>query len=327
MRKLMCTLASSILALSSGLALAASSTDNVNYPTRPITIIVPFSPGTGVDLVARLVGEKLQERWGQPAVVENRTGVSGHLGAQLVAQAPADGHTLLVTTSNIMITASLFPSALFDATKDLVPLTVATWANATLTTVPTAEFKTVDELIAAAKKNPGKLAFGTPGVGSPQHIALKLFERATGTEFLHVPYKGMAPTMQGLIGGQTDVMYMATHALKPHVEANKMLPIAVASDVRHRAIPDVPSFGEYGIKGVITDAWCGFLAPAGTPPAVLEKLGAELRAILELPDVKTRLEQTGVDVRPSTAQEMAEVMKHEHTVYADIIKEIDLKVE
>ncbi len=305
-----------------GSALAAEP----NYPNKPVKMIVPFSPGTGVDLTARLIGAKFFERNHQPVVVENRTGVSGHLGAQLVGNGLADGYTVLVTTSNISITASLFPSPTFDAMRDLEPVGIANWANATLV-VPTASpYKTLAELLASAKSTPGRLTFGTPGIGSPQHIALEQLQQLTGAQFLHVPYNGMAPAMSDLIAGRVDAMFAASHALRAHLDSGRMRALGVASEHRHRVLPEVPSFKELGVSGFSTDAWCGFLVPKGTPRHIIDKLNKEFAAILAMPDVKAALEKTGVEVKSSSPDEMKAVIQRENAEYGAIIKALNIKV-
>jgi tripartite-type tricarboxylate transporter receptor subunit TctC len=298
-----------------------------DFPTKPIRFIVPFTTGTGMDTIARLVGPKIHERWGQPVVVENRLGVSGHLGAQVVAKSPADGHTLVVTARNISITASLYPSPDFDPMKDLTPVIIAGWGTTTLVTGGKSRFNTLQELITAAKANPGKLNFASAGVGSPSHLALEAFMQATGTQFLHVPYKGTAPVVSALISGEVDVSLLASHTLVPQVSQGILKPLAAASQTRNRSFPNLASFGEQGVPNFSDEGWYGFLAPSATPRAVVQKWNSEMRSILQLPEVKAPLEKIGLEVRPSTPEEMGKQIQREYTLFGEIIRKNGIKGE
>lgn len=307
------------LSLGQGVALAQ------DFPTRPMRFVVPFTPGTGMDNIARRVAEKMHARLGQPVIVENRLGASGSLGAEGVARAQPDGHTLLVTASNLTITATLLATPGFQPMTDLVPITIAAWGNQTLVVTPSFKAANLTEFLAMAKAEPGKLTFASPGVGSPQHIALELLQQQTGTSFLHVPYKGTAPGVADVIAGHVNAMLVATHTVMPQVKAGKLRALAVAAQSRHRAAPDLPSFGELGVPNFTTDAWYGFLAPRGTPQPVLDKLYAEIRAIIDMPDVKGALEKTGLEIRPSTTAEMRAVMQREYTQYGEIIRKNNIR--
>jgi tripartite-type tricarboxylate transporter receptor subunit TctC len=206
-------------------------------------------------------------------------------------------------------------------------LTIAAWGNQTLVVNPKARFNTLAEFLAVAKAQPGKVTFASPGVGSPQHIALELFQQQAGVEFLHVPYKGTAPGVTDLIAGHVDAMLVATHTVMPYVTSGKLKALAVAAHSRHKTAPSLPSFGELGLKQFTTDAWYGFLAPRGTPPEILDKLTTEVRTILNLPDVRAALEKTGLEVRPSTPEEMRAVMQREFTEYGEIIRRNNIKAQ
>ncbi len=291
-----------------------------DFPTRSMRFIVPFTPGTGMDNIARQVAERMHSRWGQPVIVENRLGAAGNLGAEMVARAQPDGHTLLVTASNLTITATLIPTAGFEPMNDLAPIMIAAWGNQTLVVNPGFKAANLPEFLAMAKASPGKLTFASPGIGSPQHIALELLQQQTGTSFLHVPYKGTAPGIADVIAGHVDAMLVATHTVMPQVTAGRLRALAVAAQTRHRAAPDLPSFGELGVPNFTTDAWYGFLAPRATPQPILDKLYAEIRAIIDLPEVKGALDKTGLEVRPSTPAEMRAAMQREFTQYGEIIR-------
>ena len=312
------------VALATLLAMPASAD---TFPSKPIKLIVPFTPGTGIDNLARAVGEKMTQRLGEPAVVENRTGVAGNLGAKVVALSPADGYTLLVTSNNLTINAHLYQDKDFHAMKDLAPLAIGAWGNSTLVTRPNLNINSLAELIAYAKANPGKLTFASSGVGSPMHIQFEQFQAATGTQFQHVPYKGTGPAVADLMGGHVDVAFLATHTIAPNVLGGKLKALAVGSKTRHRVLPDVPSFGELGMPGFSTDMWYGFLAPRNTPPDVMTKLNNEIVAILALPDVKAALEKTGLEVRATSAAEMGTVLKKEFDDFGAVIRKTNMKAD
>ena len=298
-----------------------------DFPTKPLRFVVPFTNGTGMDTIARLIGPRFSEKFGQPVVVENRLGVSGHLGAQVVAKSPADGHTLVVTARNISITATLYASPDFDAMKELTPVIIAGWGTTTLVTGGKSKYNNLGELITAAKASPGKLNFASAGVGSPSHFALESFMQATGTQFLHVPYKGTAPVVTALISGEVDVALLASHTLVPQVNQGLLKAIAAASQSRNKSFPNLRSFGEQGVPNFSDEGWYGFLAPTGTPKTVIQKLNTEFRAILQQPDVRAPLEKIGLEVRPSTPEEMGQQIQKEFTTFADIIKRNNIKGE
>ncbi|WP_326540630.1 Bug family tripartite tricarboxylate transporter substrate binding protein [Pseudorhodoferax sp.] len=297
------------------------------YPSKPIKMIVPFTPGTGIDNIARAVGAKMTERLHEAVVVENRTGVAGNLGAKMVGQAVADGHTLLVTSNNLTINAHLYQDKDFDAMRDLVPLSIGAWGNSTLVARPNLKINTLAELIAYAKANPSQLTFASSGVGSPMHIQLEQFQAATGLRFQHVPYKGTAPAAADLMGDHVDLAFLATHTVAPNVLSGKLKAIAVGAQNRHRVLPNVPSFGELGLTNVSTDMWYGFLAPRKTPPEVLAKLNSEIVAILAMPDVKASLEKTGLEVRATSADEMTTVLRKEYEDFGVVIRKTNMKAE
>jgi len=312
-------------AFSALLATPAAAQTAAQFPNKNIRFIVPFTAGTGMDQIARRVGDEIQKRWGQGVVIENRLGASGHVGAQLVAQAPADGHTLVVTARNLTITASLFNTPGFSPQKDLTPITIAAWGTSTLVTGANSKFNSLTELIAMAKANPGKMNFASAGIGSPSHLALENLQAITGAKFLHVPYNGTAPVVNALISGEVDVALLASHTMVPHVNGGKLKAVAAAGQERNRSFPNVPSFAEFGYKNFSDGAWYGFLAPAATPADIVQKWQTEIAAILKTPGVMGPLEKLGLDVRPSTSAEMAKQLQGEYELYADIIKKNNIK--
>ncbi len=315
------TLSSVLSLILAALVTPAVATD---FPTKPIRFVVPFTPGTGMDNIARLVGEKLFVSWKQPVIVENKPGLAGHLGAEQVARAAPDGHTLVVSASNLVITSILYPSPTFDGMKDLVPVMIAARGTNSLAVNPGKGYKNIGELIADAKARPGKVNFASAGIGSPSHMLLAEFEEATGTQFLHVPYKGTAPGVNDLVAGHVDAMFIATHTLQPYTLSGQLKNLGVNGVQRHRTAPGVPAFAELGIPTAIP-GWYGFLAPKGTPPEIIAKLNKEIGRILMLPDVKGALEKTGLDVGPSQPEELVAIMKKQHEIYVGLIRKNNIK--
>jgi tripartite-type tricarboxylate transporter receptor subunit TctC len=298
-----------------------------SYPTRPIRIIVPFSLGTGIDIVGRKFSEKAAQRLGQPAPVENPLGMSGLIGAEMVSKAPPDGYTLLVTANSICIIPHLYPKMNFNPMTDLTPLGIVSLTSSTLIANGKAKFGTLRELIAAAKANPGKITFASSGVGSSSHFRLEEFQVATGTQFLHVPYKSTAAAMTDVIGGHVDVSLLSTGTINAAVQGGQLKAIATATQNRHRLSPTVPTFGEEGISGFLEDGWFGFLAPKGMPPALATRLSNELRAFMELPDVRASLEAAGQTVHATSAAEMQQTMTTDFARYAALIKRLNIKAQ
>lgn len=297
-------------------ALPVHATD---FPTKPIRFIVPFTPGTGMDRMARLVAEDLKNQWGQVVTVENRTGAAGHVGAQLAAKAPADGYTVLVTASNIAITATLLKSNAFDAMSELKPLLIAAYGDSSLVVGGKSKFNSLSDVMAQARSQPSRMRFATPGSGSPMHLAMAEFEDAAQVKFLHVPYKGTAPAVTDLIGGHVDLMFVATHTIKPFVDSGQLKLIAVGAAKRNPLFPATPTFVEAGVPNVSTEAWYGFMVPRDVPEAVRKKLYDGVVASLAKPAIKADLEGFGLQVRPSTPQEMQQYVDAEYRRYAALI--------
>jgi tripartite-type tricarboxylate transporter receptor subunit TctC len=301
------------------------------YPSQPIRLIVGFTPGTGIDIIARSVGQKLQERMGQPVVVENRPGASGNIGTDLVAKAKPDGYTLLVTVSTFVMVPGLFKSLPFDPVKDFEPISLSAWGTLLLAASPSANIHSVAELVQAAKANPGKINYGSPGVGTPHHLAMELFKNVTGTEITHVPYKGTAGALTDLLGGQIGVMFVPIHVALPHVKSGKLVALAVGSPKRHPAAPDLPTLAEAGVPGAEgvagVDMWYGFMAPKGTPREIVMKLNAELKSIMALPDIQQSFSAQGLDPATSTPEEFATLVERDIARWTKVIAEAKIQPE
>ena len=299
-----------------------------NYPTKPVTIVVPFAPGGTTDILARIVGQGLTSELGQPVIVDNRAGAGGNIGASLAAKAPADGYTLFMgTVGTHAINQALYKKMPFDPVKDFAPLSrVATVPNL-LVANPKEPYKTVKELIAYAKQHPGKVTFGSPGSGSSPHVSGELFKSMTGTELLHVPYKGSAPAMTDLLGGQISIMFDNMPSAIQHVRSGKLRPIAVTTAKRSPELPDVPTIAESGVPGYEAMSWFGMFAPSGTPKPVLDKLSAALIKVLNQPDVKKKIAEQGGDVVAETPAQFAAFIKSESTKWGKVVKESGATVD
>ncbi|MBA3595547.1 MAG: tripartite tricarboxylate transporter substrate binding protein [Polaromonas sp.] len=281
------------LALAAGAMLPAAHAQTAAWPAKPVRVIVNFPPGGAADQLARAIGVPLAEALGQPVVVENRAGANGNIGGEAVAKAAADGYTLLMSSGGMVsVNPHLYPKMAFDPVKDLVPVAAAARVLVFLEVKPSLPVNNVKEFLAYVKANPGKLSFGSPGNGSSPHLAAEMMKAQANTFAVHVPYRGAAPAMQDLLGGQLDFMFDPGIGLQ-HVKAGKLKLLAVGSAKRSPLFPDVPTLDEAGLKGFDADTWFGFYAPAGTPAAVVTRLNQEINKILGSQGVKDRIMAIG----------------------------------
>ena len=319
--KLLVRLAAALLALCSLGALAQAPT-NV-----PLKLIVPFTPGTGIDIVARTVAPRLGEKLHRPVVVENRVGASGNIGTEAVVRAPADGNTLLVSVNTLVMNKSLYPQLPFDPVKDLVPVALTSWGQLILVTPPSTGFKTVGDLVAAAKAHPGKLNYASPGVGTPHHMSMELFKQTAGVYLTHIPYRGSAPAVTDLVGGQVDAMFLPIHVALPFVKAGKLVALAIGSEQRHPLLPDVPTLKEARAGDVNMDMWYGIFAPPGTPADQVRKLNADLNEILASPEVRTAFQRQGMDPATSTPEEFRRLVARDADRWAKVVRTAHIKAD
>ncbi|MBI4292655.1 MAG: tripartite tricarboxylate transporter substrate binding protein [Betaproteobacteria bacterium] len=293
------------------------------YPNKPIRIIVPFSPGGGNDVLGRVIGQKLQERLGQPGLVENKVGAGGNIGTEFVARSAPDGYTLLVVTNAMAaFVPSLFSAPLpFDIMNDFAPIGFAMTGPVVVAVGNNVPVKSINELIAYAKANPGKLSYGSPGVGTMQHLVTAWFVDMTGTKMVHVPYKGSAGTVADLLSGELQVLFGALNALVPSIQGGKIRAIAVTERERLQlqSLKDVPTVRE-SLPGYEATMWYGLVAPAGTPAAITNKLSDEQRAIVNLPEVRERLAGIGLYSNPTSAAEMRQIMATEIGKWGKVVK-------
>ena len=298
------------------------------YPVKPIHWIVPVPPGGPADLLARTVGQKLSEAWGQPVVVENKPGAGGNLGVGLAAKAPADGYTFVVVpTGNAVVNPHIFPKLPYDIFRDLAPVTMLATVENVLVVHPGVNAKSVQELIALAKASPGKLTFSSPGVGSQPHIAGEMLKTMASVDMLHVPYKGMAPAMSDLLGGQVSFMFLSMSSALKSVQAGKLRALGVASLKRSAAAVDLPTVAEQGFPGFEAVSWYALMVPAGTPAEAIEKTAAESARALQAPDVRERLRGLGAEPGGNTPAELAALLKREYAFWGDFVRKQGIRAE
>jgi tripartite-type tricarboxylate transporter receptor subunit TctC len=299
-----------------------------NYPARPVRMVVPFPPGGSLDIAGRLIARKLTDAWGQSVVVENKPGAGGNIGADFVAKSPPDGYTILLgALSTHAVNPSLYAKMPYDAAKDFAPITLIAITPNVLVVNAASPVNNVKEFIAYAKANPGKLAFGSGSNGSAGHLAGELFKVETGTDAVHVPFKGGAPATQALLAGDTQFMFDNLANAMAQVKAGKLKALAVTTAERSKLVPDLPTMAEAGLSGFDISTWYGFFAPAGTPSAIVAKWNAEVGRILNAPDVRAKLIADGAEPAPNTPEQFAQMIARELTKYARIVKASGAKVD
>ncbi len=293
-----------------------------DYPNRPIRIVVPFSAGGGVDTLARMVVQRLNETWGQPAIVENRLGAAGTIGSRFVAKSPPDGYTLLMaTTSTHGISPHLYRNVPYDPVNDFVAVSLVVWAPNVLVVHPSLPVRSVKEFIAFAKARPGQLLFSSSGNGSSIHLAGELFKSMAHIDMVHVPYKGASPALVDLVGGQVHVMFATVATVLQFIEQGRLRPLGVTTPKQTSVLRQVPTIAESGLPGYEMSGWIGLLAPAQTPRDIVAKLNVEVAALLGTTEAKQRVSALGWDPVGSSPQALAEVIAREFPKYAEIIKD------
>ncbi|MGH8616158.1 MAG: Bug family tripartite tricarboxylate transporter substrate binding protein [Burkholderiales bacterium] len=300
---------------------AAAQNAAATYPNKSIRFVVPYPPGGTTDIVARGIGMKLAERFGQQVVIDNRGGASTIIGADAVAKSLPDGYTLLLTTATTMsINPQVVPKLPYDAAKDFAPITFAVNVPFMIAAHPSLPVNTMPELIALAKAKPGTIKYSSPGTASSNHVAGALLESMAGIKLLHIPYKGSGPATTAALGGEVDFVITGIATAAPHGRAGKLKLLAIGADQRHPGWPDVPSTGEAGLKGYYAGTWFGVVTRAGTPRAIIDKLNRESVAALSAGELKDRLTAIGFDVAPGTPEEFASFMQVDMARAAKVIK-------
>ena len=298
-----------------------------SFPTKPIRFIVDFPAGGTSDLLARTIGQKLQESWGQPVVIENRVGANGTIANDILAKAIPDGYTIGVISASLAANLNLYPSLPFNTLTDIVPITLIASTPNVLVVSANSGIKSVKDLVTAAKQRPGKLNYASGGIGGSAHLAAEMFKRAADVDIIHVPYNGMNPALGDLLGGRIDLMFAVLPVALPHIRSGKLTILAVADRARSPVVPEVPTMIESGVPGFVSLAWYGIAVPAGVPRDVMDRYSKEIGRILQLPDVRERIASLGAEPRPLSPAETSAFIQDEITRYARVIKESGARLD
>jgi len=321
---IMAVAAASLLSANAAWAQAGAQ----DWPSQSVKVVVPFTPGGSNDVLARLLGQKLQQTWKQPFVVENRAGAAGNIGTDAVAKAAPDGNTLLIAPNNVVcMNPSLYAKLPFDPAKDFVYTNLLGTLPVVLVVNPSVPAKTPAELVAYAKANPDRLAYGSSGAGSPQHLSAELFKSGTKAPLLHVPYKGAAPATNDLLAGQIQVLFGPINSVLPHIKAGKLRALAVGGDKRVAELPGVPTINETVMPGYNSDIWISLAAPAGTPNDIIEKLHREVNKVMAEPDTKEKLAGQGIEPGGGSRKALEDMIKADCARWSKLIKEAKIRAD
>jgi tripartite-type tricarboxylate transporter receptor subunit TctC len=297
------------------------------YPAKPIRMVVPYPPAGGTDVVARTLSEPLAAELGQPIVIENKGGAAGNVGTDIAAKALPDGYTILFTLSSHTINPKLYDKLPFDVERDFVPIGRAASIPQLIAVHPSVKANSIAELVALLKAQPGKFSYASVGTGSPSHIAGELFKLRTGTDMVHVPYKGGGPAVTDVIGGQVPILFVSMPAAWQHVKSGRLRALAVTSDKRSVVAPDLPTLAEAGVPDCVVNSWYGAFAPAKTPPAAVQRLNEALVKVLQIAEVRDKLLAQGAEASPSTAGELDAVVKDELRKWEMVIRDAKIRPE
>jgi len=297
------------------------------YPTRTVQIIVPYTPGTGADILSRSLGPKLAERWKVAVVTDNRPGATGNIGAEFVSKAPPDGHTVLFTATSFGTTPPLFPKLPFDPVKSFTPVVLIATSGLALVVHPQLPVKSVKEFIALAKRRPGQMHYSSPGNGGPQHLAMELLKLEAGIDIVHVPYKGLAGAIADLMGGHVQAMISATQTAASAVNSGRLRALAVMSLERSAAFPETPTMKEAGLPQLEVETWYGSFAPSGTPAPIITKINAELNSVVQLPDIREALARQGMIPRGGSPDRFGDMVRKELVRWARVVDKAKIKAD
>jgi tripartite-type tricarboxylate transporter receptor subunit TctC len=326
-RRVSITLAMAVAAASTFVAPAAAA-QTAAYPNRPVTMVVPFPPGGGTDTGARIVAQRLGQKWGQQVVVENKGGAAGQIGAEAVAKAKPDGYTILMGNIGTQsINPSLYPKLPYDPDKAFAPISLVAELPLAMMVNPALPARSAKEFIALAKSQPGRLSYSSSGAGGAPHLATEMFKEATGTFILHVPYRGGGPAVADLLAGHVDLSFMTVLEASGHIKAGRLRALAVTSDKRVSALPDVPTLAESTVPGFNSISWIGLLAPAGTPKEIVDKIAADVRDVIAIDEVRSRLIDLGAVPRAMTPAQFAQLIETDRKRYAQIIRDRKITLE
>ena len=314
------TLVVALAALPLGRAVAQSG-----WPGKPVRVVVPFTPGTGMDILARTLAPHFQAAWGQAIVVENRPGASGNLGAGAVAKAPPDGLTLLMGVNTLVINPALYDNMGYDPLKDLAPIGLCATGSFLLVASAASKLRSVDELVREARAHPGKLDYASPGIATPHHMAMELFKLEAKVSITHIPFSGTAGAVNAVLSGDVPLMFLPVHVAMAQVKGGRLVVLAAAGNRRSTLAPDVPTLAELGYPGVLAELWYGMLAPAATPREIVMRVHDDMTKALALPEVKSALAAQGMEVAPSSPEEMAALMRRDAARWAAVVKRQGIK--
>lgn len=298
-----------------------------DYPSRTVRLIVPFGPGGGTDIVARLLSPRLSDAWKHNVVVDNRDGGGSTIGTNLAARANPDGHTLVLVTATFTINPSLYKKLPYDSIRDFVPVSQITSSLYVIAAHPAVPANSIKQLIALARSSPGKITYATAGNGSSGHLGMELLKSMTGTDMVHVPYKGTGPATVAIVAGQVNLMMGSTTAALPHLRSGRLRALAVTTAKRFPILPDVPTVAEAGLTGYEVDGWYGILAPAGTPAARVRSISEQLALALNAPELKERLSRDGIEVRGTSPEAFARYISSEMIQWAKVVASANVRVD
>ena len=298
------------------------------YPSRLIRFIVPIDTGTGPDVLARTIGQRLSEKWGVPVIIENRPGAGTSIGTEYVAKSPPDGHTILVNANTIVVYLAMRRSASYDPIKDFAPVAPLAIGQLALVTHPSLGVSSIKELVAAAKAKPGRIDYGSPGNGTPHHLAMELFKQAMGIDLTHIPYKGSGGPLQAMLSGQIKVMFLSVNVAMPHIQSKRLGVLSAGGVRRAAALPDVPSLVEAsGVRDIDADMWFGMFAPAATPAPIVAKLNADVNSVLQMQDVKEILGRQGVLITGGKSEELASMTRVDLEKWTRVVREAKIQAD
>ena len=317
-----------ILAVLSGVsALAVAAAGAADFPQRPVRMIVASSPGGALDVLARITGPKLTEKWGQHVVVDNRAGAGGVIGTQIVANANPDGYTILVIAQGFTANPFLYKKLPYRTPEDFAPITILATGPNVLVVHPSVKAHSVKELVALAKAEPGKLNYATSGVGAASHLSVEMFKRMSGVEMVHIPYKGAGAATAAVVGGQVQMLFTSTGAAIPHIRSGRLRALGVTTAKRSAVLPDVPTIAESGFPGFQVDGWYALLAPARTPQHAIDKIYRDVADVLKNPQVAARIRSFGLEPNGLPPQEFAAYIRSELKKWGTVIREAGIKPE
>ena len=310
------------------LLMAAALTHAQSFPVKPVRVITPFTAGSAIDTLARVVGQKLGDTWGQQVVIDNRIGANGIIGTEAAAKAPPDGYTVyLGNISTLAVNPHLYLKLPYDALRDFAPVTLAATIPVVLVVHPSLPVKSVRELIALAKAHPGQLNYASGGTGSAQHLPMEMLRVETGINIVHVPYKGLGPAFSDVLGGQVPMMFTGVSNVVPYMKTGRLRVLAIGSPKRSATLPDVPTVAEAGVPGFDFDSWTGYLVPVGTPRELIVKLHADITRTLAAPEVRDKLVTLGFDLVGGTPEAFATLIRNDIARFGKLIKAAGIKAE